>query len=139
MIIFTSIQQFPTFQHSQQLNLQSINSTLFEKISSLKPSRVPSCNCQKSQCQKNYCECYLSHRRCSASCGCQNCENQDDLLEPGKLVEFDRFARLEKRGKSECQCQTGCQNGYCICHKKGNKCRVECNCSNCNNIDSITL
>lgn len=128
-IIFTSINTFATFQPSYQFNLQCINSCLSEKLFALKPGRVVSCNCLKSQCLSNYCECYRSQGGCSESCGCKNCENHGE----------QERQKQQKKGKSECQCTTGCLSGYCICHKNGNKCRVECNCSECNNIDPITL
>ena len=33
------------------------------------------CNCKKSMCQKNYCECYKANVGCFYGCGCEDCKN----------------------------------------------------------------
>jgi hypothetical protein len=33
------------------------------------------CACQKSQCQKKYCECYSSQLKCTSKCACFDCKN----------------------------------------------------------------
>jgi hypothetical protein len=33
------------------------------------------CNCKKSSCTKNYCECFQSKVPCTEACRCQNCQN----------------------------------------------------------------
>ncbi|KAM3144154.1 hypothetical protein pb186bvf_003616 [Paramecium bursaria] len=33
------------------------------------------CSCKKSNCQKNYCECFLRGNKCGITCECENCEN----------------------------------------------------------------
>ena len=38
------------------------------------------CNCKKSNCLKNYCECYQYNLKCTYSCGCTDCKNRN-LLE----------------------------------------------------------
>ena len=34
------------------------------------------CSCQKSQCQKKYCSCFVNGRKCSKSCKCISCLNK---------------------------------------------------------------
>jgi len=34
------------------------------------------CKCKKSQCVKNYCECFQAGLGCMASCRCDNCQNE---------------------------------------------------------------
>ena len=33
------------------------------------------CNCRKTRCQKNYCECFQAGVACSDLCSCDNCKN----------------------------------------------------------------
>ena len=33
------------------------------------------CNCRKTRCQKNYCECYQAGVPCSTLCTCDGCQN----------------------------------------------------------------
>ena len=33
------------------------------------------CNCKKSNCLKNYCECKRNHERCDKKCECEDCKN----------------------------------------------------------------
>ena len=35
------------------------------------------CNCKKSNCLKNYCECFQFGLKCSYSCGCVDCKNRN--------------------------------------------------------------
>lgn len=36
------------------------------------------CNCRKTRCQKNYCECFQAGVFCSNLCTCDNCENCEE-------------------------------------------------------------
>ncbi|XP_051239175.1 spexin prohormone 2 isoform X5 [Dicentrarchus labrax] len=42
------------------------------------------CNCKRSGCLKNYCECYEANIMCTSSCKCVGCRNYDDGSETGK-------------------------------------------------------
>ncbi len=33
------------------------------------------CNCRRSSCIKNYCECFNSGQKCGLSCNCDSCKN----------------------------------------------------------------
>ncbi|CAH8619384.1 unnamed protein product [Schistosoma intercalatum] len=39
------------------------------------------CTCKKSQCLKNYCDCYEAKVRCSNMCRCQGCRNVEDRIQ----------------------------------------------------------
>ncbi|KAK9887835.1 hypothetical protein WA026_000146 [Henosepilachna vigintioctopunctata] len=39
------------------------------------------CNCKRSGCLKNYCECYEAKIACSSNCKCVGCRNIEDSLE----------------------------------------------------------
>ncbi|TMS00861.1 spexin prohormone 2 isoform X2 [Larimichthys crocea] len=39
------------------------------------------CNCKRSGCLKNYCECYEANIKCTSSCKCVGCRNYDDSSE----------------------------------------------------------
>ncbi|XP_045500770.1 protein lin-54 homolog, partial [Colias croceus] len=43
------------------------------------------CNCKRSGCLKNYCECYEARIACTAMCKCVGCRNVTDCLEHGRL------------------------------------------------------
>lgn len=37
------------------------------------------CNCKRSGCLKNYCECFEAKIACSSNCKCIGCKNSDDV------------------------------------------------------------
>ncbi|CAK62625.1 unnamed protein product (macronuclear) [Paramecium tetraurelia] len=54
----------------QKLHRQKNDDDLFDR------SKIWGCKCQKSQCQKNYCECFVRNQKCSSSCRCKDCANK---------------------------------------------------------------
>lgn len=50
------------------------------------------CNCKKTGCQKNYCECYTAGIGCSPLCKCNDCKNEY----PSPLPVEDVLAHKEK-------------------------------------------
>ena len=57
------------------------------------------CNCKKSNCLKNYCECFQFGLKCTYSCGCVDCKNRN-LLEK-KLFFVENNCDLgSKKGKN---------------------------------------
>ena len=52
------------------------------------------CNCKKSNCLKNYCECFQFGLKCTYSCGCVDCKNRN-LLEK-KLFFVENNCNLKK-------------------------------------------
>ena len=45
------------------------------------------CNCKKSNCLKNYCECFQFGLKCSHNCGCVGCKNRNFLEKKLFFVE----------------------------------------------------
>ena len=52
------------------------------------------CNCKKSNCLKNYCECFQFGLKCTYSCGCVDCKNRN-LFEK-KLFFVENNCELKK-------------------------------------------
>lgn len=42
-----------------------------------KRRHVKGCNCKKSQCMNNYCECHQLGAKCTELCKCKECQNQE--------------------------------------------------------------
>ncbi|XP_059190282.1 spexin prohormone 2 isoform X2 [Centropristis striata] len=47
------------------------------------------CNCKRSGCLKNYCECYEANIKCTSSCKCVGCKNYVDASETGLKEETE--------------------------------------------------
>ena len=51
---------------------QSVNPDIMRRVDATKSK---TCNCRKSRCLKQYCECYREKEWCSNRCNCQDCLN----------------------------------------------------------------
>jgi len=106
----------------------------FEEIEIEQPrqSRFIYCTCQKSKCNKLYCECFANGRGCSDDCGCSNCKNccdQKDALDSQKKAEF-----------KGCNCRRSkCSKKYCECFVRGQECTALCKCVSCENCQDVLL
>ncbi|XP_070828043.1 spexin prohormone 2 [Chaetodon trifascialis] len=49
------------------------------KSGELKGWHSRGCNCKRSGCLKNYCECYEANIKCTSSCKCVGCRNYDEM------------------------------------------------------------
>lgn len=88
------------------------------------------CNCEKSQCLKKYCQCFLKGIICNKFCKCINCKNTDI-----KLHENFKNNLLKV---IFCTCkQSKCLKKYCECFKYQKKCNNFCKCNNCENKDTL--
>ena len=63
------IQNFPFAKHSQYFLIHFVFVQVQQFFSCV------SCTCSKSFCNKKYCECYKSGRKCSDKCRCLHCLN----------------------------------------------------------------
>ncbi|CAD8157920.1 unnamed protein product [Paramecium pentaurelia] len=45
------------------------------------------CQCKKSQCKKNYCECFIRNKKCSSLCKCNNCQNKKRIPNFKKIMK----------------------------------------------------
>ena len=57
------------------------------------------CNCKKSNCLKNYCECFQFGLKCTYSCGCVDCKNRN-LLEKKLFFVENNCDPGSKKGKN---------------------------------------
>lgn len=58
------------------------------------------CNCRKTGCSKNYCECFAAKVKCTQLCRCNPCSNLDESVSKCHLEPLqDR--QVKKRRKSE--------------------------------------
>ena len=94
-----------------------------------------SCNCIKSKCTKNYCECFTQGmsqsslaRKCSELCKCTGCENQGEsekkYRSPIEMEETERMCNCKK---------SNCLKKYCECFNSGVRCTSNCKCQECKN------
>lgn len=50
------------------------------------------CNCKRSGCLKNYCECYEAKIACSSNCKCVGCRNIEDTMEKKNMRQLNTSA-----------------------------------------------
>ena len=110
------------------------------------------CNCKKSQCLKQYCECFRNGRYCKKECLCIECHNLKEyenlrLKAVLKISARNPLAfkpKIEKLVSNEtqdvkfhtrgCNCKRSkCLLKYCECFQNGVPCTEFCNCCNCHN------
>ena len=59
------------------------------------------CNCKKSNCLKNYCECFQFGLKCTYNCGCVDCKNRNLLEKKLFFVENKSDAKKQNNIISE--------------------------------------
>ena len=56
------------------------------------------CNCSKTGCVKEYCECYKAGTGCSRLCRCANCQNQKIDIEADEVkMYYDKILRKRRK------------------------------------------
>ena len=125
-------------------------------------SKLPKifCYCKKSNCKKEYCNCFKNKVACNSKCGCSDCTNDDafyaSMKQPAapvfptgsRVVQTGNAYRtvLAEEGPSDsrggdplassrgCNCRKSfCQKKYCDCFSQGRKCSPSCHCDGCSN------
>lgn len=62
--------------------------------------KTANCNCDKTGCNKKYCECFRLGLKCSSECRCKNCQNKTDMNEGDALdqnLPRNRKRKLKKK------------------------------------------
>ena len=92
------------------------------------------CSCNKTQCDKKYCECFNNNRFC-VNCNCINCLNRPPKNSTCDVRPIQNFSvNNEKTKKLFCTCsKSGCKLKYCECYKNGLECTELCRCTKCEN------
>ena len=82
------------------------------------------CTCNKSKCNKKYCECFSKGEKCNENiCSCLDCLNK-----------INTNIKFEVKYGISCSCQkNGCLKKYCECLNNGKKCNICCSCIDCRN------
>lgn len=98
---------YNTFDHEAERE-KAVRCTLERNPNAFKPKIVTDgtaddgtrlhtkgCNCKRSGCLKNYCECYEAKIPCSSNCKCVGCRNTDQFAQ-----EFNYFGHPETSTKT---------------------------------------
>ncbi len=62
---------------------------IYENQIANKKMHVKGCNCKKSSCMKNYCECHQHKVKCNSQCKCIGCKNIEDFLDQKSKEQID--------------------------------------------------
>ena len=93
------------------------------------------CNCQKTQCNKYYCQCFNKGRYCF-NCNCIDCNNKKPESIPTNKHQTEEEPKDKKEITISCTCtKSGCNKNYCECFKNKLKCNNSCRCINCENCE----
>ena len=63
-------------ERSEAIRIYLVKSSLSFKKINLDLNNI-TCNCKKSNCLKNYCECFQFGLKCTYNCGCVDCKNRN--------------------------------------------------------------
>lgn len=89
LIIQETIEKNPLAFASKFKNIEEKN---------IKKLHSRGCNCKKTGCVKNYCECFHANIGCSKLCKCEGCQNDHLEVKLDELVPYrDKVLRKRKR------------------------------------------
>ncbi|XP_062951987.1 tesmin [Cynocephalus volans] len=64
------------------------------KLGDVKPRHSKGCNCKRSSCLKNYCECFEAKIMCSSICKCIGCKNYEESPERKTLMSMPNYMEI---------------------------------------------
>ncbi|XP_064193165.1 spexin prohormone 2 isoform X2 [Anguilla rostrata] len=73
------------------------------------------CNCKRSGCLKNYCECYEAKIMCSSICKCVSCRNYDESPERQTVVSAGSMDLPDPGFYPIAKCQKKVVETTCVC------------------------
>ena len=112
-----------------------INTNNYNNISFTDYGLGYNCNCQKIQCNKNYCQCFSEGRYCF-NCNCIDCNNKKPEYFATNKHQIEEENKNKKDINISCTCtKSGCNKNYCECFKNKVKCNNLCECRNCENCE----